>query len=232
VSATGARAGTTAHVGVTVRNAGTSPLSGTVAAQTAHGWTVSPSSAPFGPIAAGGAQTVTLDVAVPAGTPPGSEPVQVTATTPQGVARVSSAIQVVGDTIAFTAGSDAETPWLSEPDGSQLTKVDGIDGRYADGGAHFTYRFELPADVTGGTMTLRIGNEYVVDVSSDGRAWTTAARESGEIHDLSNLGNPPQTVDLAPLLSPSHTLYVRIGDSKPDDGWGGWLAGLQLTMTS
>jgi hypothetical protein len=169
---------------------------------------------------------------VPAGTQPGSEAVKVTATTPQGVARVTGAIQVVGDTIELTPGSASETPWLSDPDGSQLTNVNNTEGRYADGGSHFTYRFDLPADVTGGTMTLKIGNEYVVDVSTDGQTWTTAARESREIHDLSNLGNPPQTIDLAPLLAQGHTIYVRIGDSKPDDGWGGWLADLKLTMTS
>jgi hypothetical protein len=25
------------------------------------------------------------------------------------------------------------------------------------------------------------------------------------------------------------TLYLSVGDAKPDDGWGGWLAHLKLT---
>jgi hypothetical protein len=226
------RAGSTAPVQVTVHNAGTSPISGSASGRSPDGWSVSPASAPFGPIAGGGQQTVTLNVAVPAGTPPGSHELDVTASTPQGVARIKAPIQVVGNTIEFNPGSSDETPWLSDPDGSQLTSSNGEEGRYADGGSHFTYKFDLPSDVTGGTLTLRIGNEYVVDVSTDGQSWTTAAKETREIHDLSNLGNPNQTVDLAPLLAKGHTVYVRVGDSKPDDGWGGWLGHLTLQMTT
>jgi hypothetical protein len=233
VPTTTTRAGTTDAVPITVRNAGTTPVSGQVSGVSPDGWTVTPASAPVGPIPAGGAQTVTLSVAVPSGTAPGTHQLRVTASTPQGTARVTATIQVIGSTIEFTPGTDAETPWLVDPDGSQLDGAihDG-HGRFADNGSHFTYRFDLPADVTGGTMTLVIGNEYVVDVSSDGQSWTTAARESREIHDLSNLGNPPQTIDLAPLLAQGHTIYVRIGDSKPDDGWGGWLGHLTLRMTT
>ena len=104
-------------------------------------------------------------------------------------------------------------------------------GRYADGGTHFTYRFDVPADVTGGSLELEIGNEYVVDVSNDGQSWRTVLKEPTEEHDLDNL-DPPQTLDLGPLLAGTHTLYVRVGDAKTDDGWGGWLGHLKLAMAS
>jgi predicted alpha-1,2-mannosidase len=234
VPTTTARAGTTASVPVTVRNAGTTPVSGQVSGVSPDGWSVTPASAPVGPIAAGGAQTVALDVAVPAGTAPGTHQLRITASTPRGTARVTATIEVIGSTIEFSPGTDAETPWLVDPDGSQLDgdTLDGQGhGRFADNGSHFTYRFALPSDVTGGTLTLMIGNEYLVDVSTDGTTWHTVAQESRQIHDLSNRNNPPLKFDLNALRGSARTLYVRIGDSKPDDGWGGWLDHLKLELT-
>jgi hypothetical protein len=227
-----AHAGNTAAVPVTIHNGGDSPISGQLTSSPPSGWTASPDSAPFGPIPAGGSQTVTVSVAVPAGTAEGGYPVKFTATTPAGVGRVTGNVQVIGSTIEFTPGTDAEKPWLIDPDGSQLDGAihDG-HGRFADGGTHFTYRFDLPSDVTGGSLELEIGNEYVVDVSNDGQSWREVLREPTEEHDLNNL-DPPHTLDLAPLLAGTHTLYVRVGDAKTDDGWGGWLGHLKLTMTS
>jgi hypothetical protein len=232
VPTTTARPGTTAPVSVTVHNAGSAPVSGEVAGTSADGWTVTPASVPFGPIDAGGSQTVTLNVQVPAGAALGGHTLRVVASTPVGVARVAASVQVIGSTIEFTPGTAAEDPWLVDPDGSQLDGAihDG-HGRFADNGSHFTYRFDLPADVTGGTLTLEIGNEYLVDVSTDGASWRTVLREDRQIHDLSNLGEPMQTLDLNDLRGTSRTLYLRIGDSKTDDGWGGWLGHLTLALS-
>jgi hypothetical protein len=146
----------------------------------------------------------------------------VVARTPSGVARVTVVVQVVGATVEFAPGTDGEAPWLSDPDGSKLD----LPGRYADNAAHFTYRFDLPADVTGASLTLSIANEYVVKVSSDDSAWREVARETREIMDRSNL-DPPTEIDLGAV---SGTLFVRVEDAKPDDGWGGWLSHLTLRM--
>jgi hypothetical protein len=132
-------------------------------------------------------------------------------------------VQVVGSAVEFAPGTDAEAPWLSDPDGSQLDPP----GRFADNGAHFTYRFDLPADVTGASLTLSIANEYVVKVSSDDATWREVAREPREITDRSNL-EPPTEVELGAV---SGTLYVRVEDAKPDDGWGGWLSHLTLHLS-
>ena len=214
-----------------MHNAGSTPVSGQVTASSADGWTVTPASAPFGPVDAGGSKTVTLNVEVPAGAALGGHSLRIVASTPQGVARETATLQVIGDTIEFTPGTDAETPWLIDPDGSQLDGAihDG-HGRFADNGSHFTYRFDLPADVTGGTLALELGNEYLVDVSTDGQSWRTVLREGREIQDQSNFGT--QTLDLNDLRGSSRTLYVRVADSKPDDGWGGWLGHLTLKMTA
>jgi predicted alpha-1,2-mannosidase len=224
------RAGDTVPVHVTITNSGTTPASGQLTLTVPSGWT-QPVAAAFGPVAPGESETVDVGVSVPAGTAADSYMVRATARAAQGTARATTTIQVIGDTIEFTPGTDAEKPWLVDPDGSQLDGAihDG-NGRFADNGAHFTYRFDIPAGVTGGKLTLEIGNEYLVSVSSDDQTYREVLRETNEEHDLNNL-DPPHELDLNTLLGGSRTLYVRIGDSFPQDGWGGWLGHLKLELT-
>ena len=187
-----------------------------------QGWTITPAQAPFGPLAPGASATVELAAAVPAGTAPGSYPLRVTATAGGEVARASATARVIGDTIAFTAGSDEEAAWLYDAGGSQLTEVGGRTGRYADGTGTFTYRFDLPA---GGTVTLDIGNQFLVETSTDGETFQEVLREAGDVRDLSNLAERSLTV-----AGPG-TLYVRVGDARPDNGWGGWLAAVKVDLS-
>ena len=141
----------------------------------------------------------------------------------------TGSLQVIGSTVQFTPGTDAEEPWLFDADGSQR---DGavFDGaaRFADGNSSFTYRFELPAGVTGGTLTLDIGNQFLVEASGDGQRWRTVLTGSTTEQNLGN--REERSLDLNALRGESRTLYVRVGDSKPTDGWGGWLARLTLEL--
>jgi hypothetical protein len=84
--------------------------------------------------------------------------------------------------------------------------------------------------VTGGTITLDIGNQFVVDTSTDGQTWTTALKEPDDIRDLSNLHE--RSLDLNALRGGARTLYVRVADARTENGWGGWLAHLRIQMTS
>jgi hypothetical protein len=174
---------------------------------------------------------VTFHVAVPAGTEPGDYAVQAVVTSKRGTGAASGAIHVTGDVISFTPFTSAEQPWLFDADGSQS---DGsvFDGhaRFADGNAHFTYRFDLPADVTGGTLTLDIGNQYLVEVSSDNQAWMTVLEATGLTGDTGLMNRAERSLDLNDIRGGSRTLYVRISDDYPPDGWGGWLARLRLEM--
>jgi NPCBM-associated, NEW3 domain of alpha-galactosidase len=192
---------------------------------------VSPATAAFGPVRSGSSQTVTFHVAVPAGTEPGDYAVQAVVTSKRGTGAASGFIHVTGDVIEFTPFTPAEQPWLFDADGSQS---DGsvFDGhaRFADGNNHFTYKFDLPADLSDGTLTLDIGNQYLVQVSPDNQTWTTVLEATGLTGDTGLMNRAERSLDLNDLRGESRTLYVRISDKWPQDGWGGWLARLRLEM--
>jgi hypothetical protein len=224
------RPGRTVPVHVTVTNTGSAPARGDVTLSAPAGWTVDPATAAFGPIAAGQSQVVTVQVAVPATAAPGSYPIRAVVSSGQSTARAAGGIQVVGDVIEFSPGDAGEAPWLFEDNGSRLTTFNGRSGRYADNAGWFTYRFDVTG-VTGGSVTLDIGNEFEVWASTDNASWTSVLREPTEEHNLTNL--QPRTLDLNTLRGGSSAtkLYLRVGDSKTDDGWGGWLAHVRLETT-
>ncbi|MGH3483521.1 MAG: GH92 family glycosyl hydrolase [Nocardioidaceae bacterium] len=221
-------AGATVPVDVTVTNPG-GRASGDVALTVPDGWSAAPTGADFGPLEQGESETVTFDVTVPAETAPGGYEVEAAVTSNRGSAWGLGTVQVIGDTIEFTPGTAAEVPWLFDADGSQL------DGAVFDGNARFTdndryaiYRFPLPSDVTGGTLTLDMHNQFLIQSSTDGETWQTVLEETQPIRDGSNRGE--RSLDLAELLGDSDVLYIRLADSQPADGWGGWLARLRLEM--
>jgi NPCBM-associated, NEW3 domain of alpha-galactosidase len=205
-------------------------VSGTVSASAPAGWTVSPSSVAFGPTAPGASAAVAFSVTVAAGAAPGSYPVPFMVTSNVGSVRTAARVTLIGNVVEFTPGTDAETPWLFEDAGSQLdgTVYDGR-ARFCDGSSSATYRFLLPSDVTGGTLALDIGNQYLVEVSTDNATWRTILVEANSIRDLSNRAT--RTFDLNDLRGTSRVLYVRIADSQPQDGWGAWLARARLNLT-
>jgi hypothetical protein len=194
------------------------------------GWSAGPASRAFGPLATGRSQTLTFDVTVPAGTAPGAYDVEATATSGSVVVRGSGSVHVLGDTIEFTPGTSAEEPWLSDSGGSQLdgTAYDGR-ARFADNERYFVYRFDLPDDVTGGTLSLDIGNQFLVQASTDGESWREVLRETREIRDVA-LNRAWRDLDLNELRGEGRTVYLRVADSFPADGWGGWLARTRLVL--
>ena len=136
-------------------------------------------------------------------------------------------MHVVGDVVEFTPGTDAEGPWLFDAGGSQLNgEVYDGRARFADNERYFVYRFPIGEDVTGGTLRLDLQAEFLVQASTDGETWDTVLEETRRITDGSNRGW--QELDLSELAEPGDTLYIRIADSFPEDGWGGWLARLRL----
>ena len=224
-----ASAGDTVPVRITVANFAAMPASGRVGATGPAGWTVQPATAPFGPLPPGGTQAVTVQVTIPARTAPGSYPIAATVTSPQGSPRAAGLVTVIGDLIEFTPGTGAERPWLLDAGASQL---DGavFDGRarFTDGDSSATYRFQLPGGVTGGSLVLDVGNQFLVEASTDNQRWHTIATEPDDVRDLANRGE--RAFDLGALAGGGTTIYLRIADSRPDNGWGAWLARVRITL--
>jgi predicted alpha-1,2-mannosidase len=198
-----------------------------VSTEAPAGWTVAPSATVL-TLHSGGSPaegTVPLSVTVPAGTPDGNYTVAATLSSAGATAVRAVATVTVAHTIDFDTGTAAEQPWLSDADDSQ---IDGGGNRFADNNHYFVYRFPLPADTTGGKVTLSIDNEFLVQASSDGQNWTTVLTESQQVHDGQNKAD--RSVDMAPFLGADKTVYIRVADSFPQDGWGGRVSHVTVTV--
>jgi hypothetical protein len=127
---------------------------------------------------------------------------------------------LVAHAINFDTGTVDENPWLFDPANSQSN---GVQNRFADGNAHFTYRFPFPADTTSAHVTLTIDAEFLVQASTDNEHWTTVLQETNPVTDGSNKAD--RTIDLTPFLGAavdgSKPVYLKVSDSFPNDGWGG-----------
>ncbi|WP_020579895.1 GH92 family glycosyl hydrolase [Actinopolymorpha alba] len=215
---------------VTVKNTGNSTASGVIKANVPAGWSVQPENATFD-LAGGATKVVKLDISVPKDTEPKTHPVEVSVTSNRGDATGSTSLHVFGNVIAFTPDTAAEQFWLHENGLSQIATWSPVyDGhaRFADNDRYFVYRFDIPQGVTGGSLTLDIAQQFLVQVSTDGKTWRTVLEEKENVRDLSNRAE--RTLDLNELRGDSGTLYVRVGDSHPADGWGAWLARTRLAM--
>lgn len=164
-------------------------------------------------------KTLPLKVTVPATAADGHHMVTVNLTA-AGLRFTTQADVLIAHDINFDTGTVDENPWLFDPANSQSN---GVQNRFADGNAHFTYRFPFPADTKAATVTLTIDAEFLVQVSSDNQTWTTVLQETQPVTDGSNKAD--RTVDLTPYLSAgsdgSKPVYLKVSDSFPNDGWGG-----------
>lgn len=160
--------------------------------------------------------SVPVTITVPASATDGHHAIDATVTARPQLRFSTQADVLVAHTIDFDTGTAAEAPWLWDADGSQSN---GVQNRFADGTHYFVYRFPFPADTTAASVTLTIDNEYLVQVSADGKSWTTMLTEKTQEHDGNN--KAARTVDLSSYLGPDKASYVRVADSFPQDGWGG-----------
>lgn len=184
------------------------------------GWTVTPDTASGVLLPHGSAhpktRTAKLDVTVPANASVGHHTITARVTAWPHLSFTTKADVSVARTIDFDTGTAAEAPWLSDPDGSQSN---GVQNRFADGGHYFVYRFPLPGDTTDARVKLTLDAEYLIQVSPDAKTWTTVLREDQPVTDGSNKATT--TIDLTPALAADKTVYLRVADSFPNDGWGG-----------
>ena len=199
------------------------PLIALASIDAPSGWSVSPRSSmlrlqPHG-IANPANGTLALKVSVPSSASDGHHLVTANLMA-AGLRFTTQADVLVAHAIDFDTGTVDENPWLFDPDGSQSN---GVQNRFADGSAHYTYRFPFPADTTSAQVILTIDAEFLVQVSSDNQHWTTVLQETRRITDGSNKAS--RSIDLTPYLGAvingARPIYLKVSDSFPDDGWGG-----------
>jgi len=199
------------------------PLLARASIDTPSGWNVSPQTTQISLQPHGNAtpvsSTVPLTLTVPSSATDGHYNVTANLAA-AGLQFTTQADVLIARTIDFDTGTADELPWLFDPDGSQSN---GVQNRFADGTAHFTYRFPFPSDTTSAQVTLTIDNEFLVQVSVDNENWTTVLEETQPITDGSN--KAARTIDLTPYLGAAvngaKPVYVKVSDSFPNDGWGG-----------
>ncbi|MFD4258949.1 NEW3 domain-containing protein [Streptomyces sp. NPDC058534] len=224
------RAGATGSVDVKVTNGGDTPLSPRLAFDAPAGWTADPERTAVDELAPGGSVTVPVRVTAPADATPGTASIRATATWDGWTVTGRGTARVVGDVTEIEPGTDSEAGVLVADDRSQVTG-DGADAwaRYADADRSFTYRLPVPGD-SRGTVTLDIANQFLVEASTDGTDWTSVLREPDPVMFQSN--REQRSLDVAELREQAggdgNGLYLRFSDSLPEDGWGGWLAGVRV----
>jgi predicted alpha-1,6-mannanase (GH76 family) len=199
------------------------PLLALASVEAPSGWSASPRTSfvrlqPHGnaiPVSG----SVTLKVTVPSAATDGHHMVTANLAA-AGLRFTTQADVLVAHKIDFDTGTVDEIPWLYDADGSQSN---GVQNRFADGNAHFTYRFPFPADTTSAHATLTIDAEFLVQASSDNEHWTTVLQETQPVTDGSNKAD--RSIDLTPYLGAgtdgSKPVYLKVSDAFPNDGWGG-----------
>ena len=230
VGSSAAWPGSTVPVRVEVWNSGGASLSGDVALSVPDGWSASPPTRSFGPLATGRSQTLTFDVNVPAGVEPGEYHVEAKATSGSVEVHGTGSVQVLGDTIEFSPGTSAEEPWLSEDGGSQLDgPADDGRGRFTDNERFFVYKFELPADVTGrDAQPATSATSSTSRRPRTGRAGPRCCTRTGR--SATSRTTSGATSTSTTLRGSGRTVYLRFSDSFPSDGWGGWLGRTKLVL--
>lgn len=214
---------TSIAVDLGVSATGLFPLQARAAIDAPSGWTASPQTAQVRLQPRGNADpvstTIPLTITVPSLATDGHHMITANVAA-AGMSFAAQADVLIAHKIDFDTGTVDETPWLFDPDGSQSN---GVQNRFADGTAHFTYRFPFPADTTSAQVTLTIDNEFLVQVSVDNEHWTTVLQESQPITDGSNKAD--RSIDLTPYLgaaiNDSKPIYLKVSDAFPNDGWGG-----------
>lgn len=218
---------------VSIKNTGATPVSGTLTTSVGGGMAASPSSASFGPVAPGATATIPVVLTAPATSTavPGAYTLEAAASL------TSSPVSVVGMATArlyttqvlFVPNTSGEAPWLHADDASQLNgAVEDGNARFMDASTTVTYKLEVPADATGGSINLDVGNQFLVSTSTDGVNFTTRLSEAAPVRDLSNRAY--RSIDLNTARAGGSVVYVRLGDSQPADGWGAWLAHVRLDL--
>ena len=91
--------------------------------------------------------------------------------------------------------------------------------RFADGTGSIIYQFDIHEKYEP-KITYTIGNDYLIEISPDGKKWTLVfdwTEENPSCHDRSNQSDftiDPYEFEVYDIC------YIRLSDATPSDGWG------------
>lgn len=217
----------------TVTNVSGTPASGTLRVDASEGLSASPDRTDF-VLAPGESRVVDVRLLVDSLESQADYGLSAWASTaPDGVkVRASSVVRMFTDRLDICPNTPVERAVMFDADAkvfSDWALSCGGNPRFADAPLRFVYRFDLPSDTQGGEVTLHIGNQFLVEASTDGTSWRTVLRETDTSDNARLLKNlAKRSLDLNDLRAGGHVLFLRVGDSQPADGWGGFLLGTSL----
>lgn len=122
-------------------------------------------------------------------------------------------------TLTFRPLDEVEQKYIYRNLGSQ--EIPSERTRFQDGGSYIVYRFAFVPN-TQATLRMKVSAQFQVDLSSDCKSFDTAAV-------YTKVGGDPLVLDLSPYTRGDGFVYVRVGDAKPDDGWGGKIHEISVT---
>ena len=95
--------------------------------------------------------------------------------------------------------------------------------RFADKNANWVYKFTFDKPVNFLKMNARLGEQFLVSVSKDGKTWIKACVYGGV-----RMGERQYLIDVVSLLGATDSLYVKFEDAVKTDGFGCNFFGLKL----
>lgn len=94
--------------------------------------------------------------------------------------------------------------------------------RFCDGAGELVYRFDL-SKAQSATVALSVWANYLIEVSADGVNWQTAVDYSAESETRAVAMNAAVRTLCASDYGLGDTMYVRLRNTDPSQGWGGAL---------
>lgn len=122
-------------------------------------------------------------------------------------------------TVVFRPLDPVERQFIFRNSGSQEIQQERT--RFQDGNSYIVYRFAFRKG-TRASLQMRITAQFRVDVSADGNRFDEVAEYTRSHGDLLR-------IDLTSYTAATGMVYVRVGDAKPDDGWGGKIHEVSVT---
>ncbi len=142
---------------------------------------------------------------------------------------------------SFKSTDELETTFLWDNNNSVFISTWGF--RFTDGNNSAAYRFNFGAEATNlSSITINTQNEYLFQGSSNGVDWVNIFVAPAGYRTAETLTFYPFTGEtigfgaqsgIANLVAPvfdgsSNVFFLKMGDSKPSDGWGGQMKGITV----